>query len=315
MYFCCFSFCSDDLFAFSQQAPEKSPKKPEATASDEQKEIGGEDDEETIPFDYREKEDDSVEMIHTRMKETGQQTARREDKQMPGKESSRNDAEKTPEKQKQAQPRTPSSNRLTRSGRKRTLPEGKPEEKGRGKRTMKRAKFADDVVEIKKTPSVGRRDPYDFSDSQSNKTPSPMKKTTGQPTLKAKPTPTGALSKTKHRVEFHTMATVSSPPMPPKTATPMREKRQASKTTPATVTPSTRGRRTPGRRTLTSRSRHASPQVQAQVADESSPELTTDKPTREKEGVKFRKSPRKKTPKGPVKSVSINSIRFTMCCT
>ncbi len=61
-----------------------------------------------------------------------------------------------------------------------------------------------------------------------------------------------------------------------------------------------------GKRTPTSRPRHASQQVQAQVADESSPELTTDKPIREKEGVKFRKSPRKRPPKEPIKSVSIN---------
>ncbi len=186
---------SDDLFGFSQKAAKKSSKEPEAAASDGWKEIDEDDDEETIPLDYQEKGDDNVKMIQGRRKEADKQTARREEKQMPEKETSRKDAEKTPEKQKQAQPRTPSSNRLTRSGRKRILPDGKPEEKKQQKRTTKRAKFADEVVEWRKTSSVARRDPYDFSDSQSNKTPSPMKKTTGQPTSKEKPTPQGSLSR------------------------------------------------------------------------------------------------------------------------
>ncbi|XP_071794123.1 uncharacterized protein [Asterias amurensis] len=301
---------SDDLFAFSQKAPKKSSKEPEAAVLEGQKELEDEDDEETIPFSFLEKEDDNVEMIQGGRKGADQRTARGQEKQKPQRETSRRGPEKTPEK-----PRTPSSNRLTRSGRKRTVPEGKPEEKGQPKRTTKRAKFSDEVVESRRTSSAGRRDPYDFSDSQSNKTPSPMKKTAGQPTsTKEKPTPQSSLSrraqpqiepKPKHRVEFDTTATASSPGMPPKTVTPIRGKGQASKSTPATRTPSTRGRRTPssrGKRTPTSRTRHASPQVQAQLADESSPEITTEKPVREKEGVKFRKSPRKRPPKEPVKS-------------
>ncbi|XP_033633943.1 nascent polypeptide-associated complex subunit alpha, muscle-specific form-like isoform X3 [Asterias rubens] len=301
---------SDDLFVFSQKAPKKSYKEPEAAVLEGQKELEDEDDEETIPFSFLEKEDDNVEMIQGGRKGADQRTARGQEKQKPRRETSRRGPEKTPEK-----PRTPSSNRLTRSGRKRTVPEGKPEEKGQPKRTTKRAKFADEVVESRRTSSAGRRDPYDFSDSQSNKTPSPMKKTAGQPTsTKEKPTPQSSLSrraqpqiepKPKHRVEFDTTATASSPGMPPKTVTPVRGKGQASKSTPATRTPSARGRRTPssrGKRTPTSRARHASPQVQAQLADESSPEITTEKPVREKEGVKFRKSPRKRPPKEPVKS-------------
>ncbi|XP_022107017.1 TP53-binding protein 1-like [Acanthaster planci] len=329
---------SDDPFALSQDRPHTSSRQPteHVPYKPPKQTQGEEEDEETIPVCYQE---DEVEAT-TEQQELGEETGRdkKGQRQMAEPENQLEEerkkaGERTPEKRKQEKSEKPAlSSRLTRSGQKRKLQEEQRSRRGMAKKT----RFEEaERGELREKPP-GQRDPYDFSDSQSNKTPSPMKRnsrTSGsKPPTEASPRQQGSLFRYRSApTPGHKVRPVRDVPTEPATITsatatasvphetPKRQKKDKEKDAfppaqektppvedvlkasrlegalPETKSPSVmKTSLARGKRAGIGRPRLASQQILQAQQDDSSPDFQPDQP-REKAGVKFRRSPRKKS--------------------
>ena len=291
-------------------------------AAEEEKKDDDEDDEETIPVHYQEEEETRTGKVDERGQDrrgpvlTAERQRRDSEGRQPG---SRKPLERSPRGGRAGKPAatTPSagsgSSRLTRSAQKRKLHPDKPAERRLQKPgSAKRTRFEE--LEVRPKPPE-RRDPYDFSDSQSNKTPSPFKKKRcdegeGAPALERSRTDgddgkasLGKDDKTPpvaqvlreaalaRRASEPARVTPTGRP-PPVAAKPSPAPRPASAVTAAASSAAAAAR---SRRAPSGRQRQPSEQVRrAQLGEDSSPDFQPDQP-RERAGVKFRRSPRKKS--------------------